>query len=341
MRDTSHTDESQRYMRGIQLPDTSGRSGASGRGNGDAGRRGRDDVDRRDGSRDGRPRREAPLERELPPRRGSARRGPSGDRPSSPSRRGPRQSRPAPRRNRPAMPPRLPLSPALLAVLAVIVIVLGSSYLFRPQDSTETVPVNTGTQETGTQGADPQETEPEGSDEPQNMSTPQSEWRQGVMPYLYQTDPQYADAPYSNGTFAKQGCGPTALATVYIYLTGDTSMGPLEMAEFSTENGFSTDGNGSSWTLMSDGAAMLGLSSETLPAVPARLAEALESGHPLICVMAPGTFTEVGHYITIERLDADGKAVVHDSNSVERSSQTWDLELICSEAVNIWSFSIA
>ena len=179
------------------------------------------------------------------------------------------------------------------------------------------------------------------SDEAEIESTPRDQWRKGVMPYLYQIDPQWSETEYGGGRFAKQGCGPTALSMVYIYLTGKTDLDPVQMAEFSTESGYATDEQGTSWALMSEGAAQLGLYSETLPAVPSTLQASLEAGHPLICVMAPGTFTEVGHYIVVERMASDGKAVVHDSNSVGRSMRTWDLELICAEAENIWSFSAA
>ena len=179
------------------------------------------------------------------------------------------------------------------------------------------------------------------ADEAQVESTPRDQWRKGEMPYLYQIDPQWSEAEYGGGRFAKQGCGPTALSMVYVYLTGKTDLDPVQMAEFSTESGYATDEQGTSWALMSDGAYQLGLYSETLPAVASTLQASLEAGHPLICVMAPGTFTEVGHYIVVERMASDGRAVVHDSNSVGRSMRTWDLELICAEAENIWSFSAA
>ena len=39
-------------------------------------------------------------------------------------------------------------------------------------------------------------------------STPQSEWQAGQVPYLYQTDPQWADESYSGGTVAENACGP-------------------------------------------------------------------------------------------------------------------------------------
>ena len=172
-------------------------------------------------------------------------------------------------------------------------------------------------------------------------STPKDAWRQGSMPYLYQIDPQYRDVPYSGETLEKQGCGPTALSMVYVDLTGDASMGPAEMAAFSTANGYSTEGDGSSWLLVSKGAEKLGLSSSQVAVTPDAMATELGAGRPLICVMGPGTFTKVGHFIAIEGLDGEGKAIVHDSNSRARSLWRWDLSTICAEAQAVWSFSAA
>lgn len=170
-------------------------------------------------------------------------------------------------------------------------------------------------------------------------STPQDEWAKGQMPYLYQIDDAYKNERYSNGSMRLQGCGPFALTMVYIDLTGDTSMGPVEMAAYATKSGYSTNQNGSAWALIGDGAAGLGLKSETLPASADSIKTALEAGKDVICIMGPGTFTRVGHFIAIDGLDADGRAIVHDSNSYIRSHQTWDLSLIVSEANNIWALS--
>ncbi|WP_346697312.1 C39 family peptidase [Thermophilibacter mediterraneus] len=179
------------------------------------------------------------------------------------------------------------------------------------------------------------------ADEATVSSTPRELWRKGSMPYLYQIDPEWADAEYAGGTFSETGCGPTALSMVYIYLTGNTDLDPVQMAQFSTDNGYATEGEGTSWTLMSEGAAQLGLSGQMIYASTDNLRSALEAGNPLVCVMNPGTFTEVGHFIVIERLGSDGKALVHDSNSVGRSMRTWDLDLICQEAAGVWVMSLA
>lgn len=179
------------------------------------------------------------------------------------------------------------------------------------------------------------------ADEATVSSTPRELWRKGSMPYLYQIDPEWADAEYAGGTFSETGCGPTALSMVYIYLTGNTDLDPVQMAQFSTDNGYATEGEGTSWTLMSEGAAQLGLSGQMIYASADNLRSALEAGNPLVCVMNPGTFTEIGHFIVIERLGSDGKALVHDSNSVGRSMRTWDLNLICQEAAGVWVMSLA
>lgn len=260
---------------------------------------------------------------------------PQGSRPHEGAQRQP-TPRESPHNTKP--PSRLPLLAglAVLVLLVVAVIALPNACSSSTTDATEP------TQEEETTPTAEEETpSAESSTADGPTSTPQDQWAQGNMPYLYQTDPQWADVEYAGGPLSTTGCGPTALAMVYIYLTGDTSLGPVEMAEFSAENGFAIEGSGTSWTLMTDGAAMLGLSSQILSAVPSQLEAELEAGHPVVCVMAPGTFTDVGHFIVLERMTSDGKVVVHDSNSVERSMRTWSLDLICSEAENIWSLSLS
>lgn len=172
-------------------------------------------------------------------------------------------------------------------------------------------------------------------------STPRDQWTRGQMPYLYQIDPQWSHETYSGGRMRLQGCGPTALCMVYIELTGATDMDPASMAQFATEHGYATEQNGSSWSLMTDGAAALGLTGKQLTPSESVLRAELEAGRPVICIMNPGHFTSSGHFIAIEKLDADGKAVVHDSNSWARSQKTWDLSTVCSEAASAWSFRTA
>lgn len=169
-------------------------------------------------------------------------------------------------------------------------------------------------------------------------STPRSEWRAGEVPHLYQTDPAWADSPYAGGTIRENGCGPTALAMAYVALTGRDDMGPVEMAAFAERGDYVSDGM-STWTLMSEGAAELGLTSEELPADEDSVRAALLAGHPVICSVRPGDFTTTGHFIVLAGIADDGEVVVRDPNSAERSGRTWDLGRVLGQCANLWELS--
>lgn len=169
-------------------------------------------------------------------------------------------------------------------------------------------------------------------------STPREEWRAGEVPFLYQTDPQWASHPYAGGTVEKNGCGPTCLSMVYVSLTGRDDLDPSAMADFSERGGYTTDGM-TAWALMTDGAAELGLVSEELPASADAVREALLAGRPVICSVGPGDFTTTGHFIVLSGLAGNGGVVVHDPNSAERSSRTWDLERVLGQCLNLWALS--
>ena len=170
-------------------------------------------------------------------------------------------------------------------------------------------------------------------------STPRADWRAGAVPYLYQTDPQWASHPYAGGTVEKNGCGPTCLSMVYVALTGRDDLDPAAMADFSERGGYVSNGM-TAWALMSDGAAELGLVSEELSASAAAVREALLAGKPVICSVGPGDFTTTGHFIVLAGLTEEGEVVVHDPNSAERSSRPWDLERVLGQCLNLWAFSV-
>ena len=169
-------------------------------------------------------------------------------------------------------------------------------------------------------------------------STPRADWRAGAVPYLYQTDPQWAGHPYAGGTVEKNGCGPTCLSMVYVALTGRGDLDPAAMADFSERGGYVSNGM-TAWALMSDGAVELGLVSEELPASTVAVREALLAGKPVICSVGPGDFTTTGHFIALAGLTEDGEVIVHDPNSAERSARPWDLERVLGQCLNLWAFS--
>lgn len=170
------------------------------------------------------------------------------------------------------------------------------------------------------------------------LSTPREQWSKGSLPYLYQTDPAWSAKPYGGGTVALNGCGPTCLTMVYIYLTGNTDINPADMCAFADENNFAPTG-ATERAFMTDGAAMLGITGHNLSVTSSEVASILAAGEPVICVVRPGDFTSVGHFIVLYGIDDNNMVNIHDPNSSYVSAQKWDLNLVLSQTNACWSFS--
>lgn len=127
---------------------------------------------------------------------------------------------------------------------------------------------------------------------------------------------------------------------VYCGLTGQTDKNPLEMARFSEEQGYYSDGVGTSWTLMSQGAVQLGLNVQEIPLTAQLIIDQLNEGHPVICTMGPGDFTDSGHYIVLLRVNDDGSIALNDPNSPKNSKKSWELERLMDQMENLWAYSL-
>ena len=168
-------------------------------------------------------------------------------------------------------------------------------------------------------------------------STPVEQWQQGVMPTLYQKDPQWSNYPYAASAFSESGCGPACLAMVYIYLTGDRSQTPATIAAMATSSGCASP-EGTAWLFMTAGAHALGISAQELPADRGLVAMHLSADNPIIVVLGPGDFTSEGHFIVLTGIDANNQVTVRDPNSVERTNQTWDLDSLMIQIRNLWVY---
>jgi len=160
-----------------------------------------------------------------------------------------------------------------------------------------------------------------------------------TVPLLYQWDKRWGYTDYSGGLMGYTGCGPTSLSMVAIYLTKNTSYTPLAVAKYATEAGYSCDGSGSYWSLMSDGCEHFGIHSKELPLNENLMIEELQKGHPIICIMGPGEFTTVGHFIVVTDY-VDGKFKINDCFSPSRSEKLWDYDEFYDQIQNLWAFYI-
>ncbi|MGE4282324.1 MAG: C39 family peptidase [Clostridia bacterium] len=154
------------------------------------------------------------------------------------------------------------------------------------------------------------------------------------LPYFNQTDKRWGLYSYGKtGTIASGGCGPTALAMVVSGLKGRSDINPKGIADWSVANGHRAEGAGSYWSLMTEGAYFYGLKVEAVSrANPQRIVQALSEGYPVIVSMGRGHFTKSGHFIVLSGITAEGKILVQDPISLQRSNQAWDLSIIMNES---------
>lgn len=163
-----------------------------------------------------------------------------------------------------------------------------------------------------------------------------ADFDRSTVPLFLQWDSRWGYEKYGSDMMAITGCGPTCLAMVGYYLTGDAeTYDPAVMAAFSEKYGYYATGYGSSWTLISEGAVKLGLDVTEIPLVEKRIKDNLEVGNPIICAMGAGDFTSSGHYIVLVGLK-DGKFIVNDPNSPENSEKLWSYEQIQGQIRNLW-----
>ena len=66
----------------------------------------------------------------------------------------------------------------------------------------------------------------------------------------------------------------------------------------------------------------------------------VSAGHPVIAIMGPGDFTTTGHFIVICGIDENGRAIIRDPNSAERTNKPWDLDKLIAQARNFWAYSV-
>ena len=149
--------------------------------------------------------------------------------------------------------------------------------------------------------------------------------------YFNQLDERYANQPYGTDNIGGYGCGPTAMSIVVSSLT-DEIVDPIEMARWSYENGYWCSKSGSYHALIPAAAKEWGLPVEGCSASDGqKIVDALADGKLVVALMLKGHFTNSGHFIVLRGVK-DGKILVADPASYDRSGMEWDLSIILNEA---------
>ena len=149
--------------------------------------------------------------------------------------------------------------------------------------------------------------------------------------YFNQLDERYSNMPYGTDDIGGYGCGPTAMSIVVSSLTSET-VDPIAMARWSYENGYWCSKSGSYHSLIPAAAKEWGLNVEGCSASEGqKIVDALSNGKLVVAIMLKGHFTSSGHFIVLRGVK-DGKILVADPASYDRSSMEWDLSIILNEA---------
>ena len=159
----------------------------------------------------------------------------------------------------------------------------------------------------------------------------------GKVPLLLQWDKRWGYDSYGNSNIGLAGCGPTCMAMIYLYLTGDTDANPRTMAKFADDNGYHTP-DGTAWAFWTEGAEQLGLTGEALSLNERAMKRVLDDGGVIVCSMRPGDFTTTGHFIVIRGYDKKG-FYVNDPNRRSTSEKQWTYDRLQGQIKNLWAIS--
>lgn len=164
-----------------------------------------------------------------------------------------------------------------------------------------------------------------------------SELEQNI-PLFIQWDNRWGYAEYGDDIIALSGCGPACLSMAAVGLTHNPAYTPKAVADYAMEQNYYRYGTGTSWLLMTEGCEEFGLHSEEIMLDCGEIYAQLEEGHPIICSMMPGDFTDVGHFIILVGIE-DGKIRLNDPNSYENSAKLWEYSELEWQIRNMWAFT--
>lgn len=161
---------------------------------------------------------------------------------------------------------------------------------------------------------------------------------QGEIPHLLQWDERWGYAPYGTSIIAVSGCGPTCMSMVVSGLTGDKTITPVAVADYSENQGYLDEENNTYWQFMREASINWGVSCRELSADEEEVSRVLSGGSPIICSMGPGDFTSNGHFIVLTDYK-DGEITLLDPFSMERSNKKWTLDEFADQIKAMWAYS--
>ena len=165
-----------------------------------------------------------------------------------------------------------------------------------------------------------------------------SDYVEGQIPKLIQWDERWGYKKYGTSIVAASGCGPTCLSMVFIKLTGNSAITPATVADYGNQLGALDDENNTLWSFMSEAATNWGIQCAEGMLTEEQVQAELAAGHPIICSVGPGDFTQIGHFIVLASYN-NGQVEVRDPFNKERTEKTWNYKDIEGQFVEMWTYS--
>jgi len=162
---------------------------------------------------------------------------------------------------------------------------------------------------------------------------------EGQIPQLLQWDERWGYASYGTSIVAVSGCGPTCMAMVASGLNKDPSIAPAKVAAYGTENHYVDEDNNTYWAFMREAGGNWNLSSYEGVLTEAQVSAELAAGHPIICSVGPGDFTQNGHFIVLTGYE-NGVVKVNDPFSKKNSEASWIFKDIADQIKAMWVYSL-
>lgn len=162
---------------------------------------------------------------------------------------------------------------------------------------------------------------------------------EGRIPQLLQWDERWGYASYGTSIVAVSGCGPTCMAMVAAGLNKDPSITPAKVAVYGTENHYVDEDNNTYWAFMQEAGSNWNLSSYEGVLTEEQVGAELAAGHPIICSVGPGDFTQNGHFIVLTGYE-NGVVKVNDPFSQKNSEAAWAFKDIADQIKAMWVYSL-
>ena len=113
---------------------------------------------------------------------------------------------------------------------------------------------------------------------------------------------------------------------------------PEKVTTNGTENGYVDEENNTYWRFMDEAGANWNLNSVGGMLSEEQVSAELAQGHPVICSMGPGDFTQIGHFIVLTGYE-NGTVTLNDPFSIKNTNTAWIFANIKDQIKAMWTFS--